>query len=197
MKKILVLFAIFALFAINAFGDIPRPETPKPKPAKAINTSLTIRISRDAKEAKLIIPKSQLKQLRAQLDELDGGEDATTASLDFTRTQTIASGTFLSLAFILGGVWFTRSRKTEVKAPKTLAAGAILCLSGGLATIAFANAGPPPEARSITGKMFTQSVHLYKFASGKIKLETSNEASSNGVELVVPDTSDKLSGGDE
>jgi hypothetical protein len=190
MKKILMLVAIFTLFAINALADIPRPEPPKPKSSKAIDTSMTIRISRDAKEAKLIIPKSQVKQLRAQLEELDGDTDANASlNLNFTRVQTIAGGMFLSLAFVFGGVWFARVRKTGLKANKTLVIGAALCLSGALTTIAFANAGPPPEARSITGKMFTQAVHLYKFGTGKIKLETSDDA--RNIELIVPDTPDK------
>lgn len=190
MKKFLVLLAAFAIFAASASADIPRPDTPKPKKAKAIDTSLTIRISRDAKEAKLIVPKSQIKQLRAELEQLDDSDAANASlNLNFTRTQTIVSGMFLSLAFVFGGVWLARVRKPELKANKTLVVGAVLFLSGAFATLAFANAGPPPEARSITGKIFTPSVHLYKFASGKIKLETSDDAES--VELVVPDVPDK------
>ena len=128
MKKILVLFAMFALFAINAFGDIPRPNTPKPKQSRLIDSRMTIRISRDAKEAKLIIPKSQVKQLRAELEELDGESDTTAAStINFTRTQTIVSGLFLSLAFVFGGVWLARGRKTELKANKALVVGANFC----------------------------------------------------------------------
>jgi len=49
-----------------------------------------------------------------------------------------------------------------------------------------ANAGPPPEARSITGKMFTQAVHIYGFGSGQIKLEVTNE-DRQYIDLIVPD----------
>lgn len=193
MKNILVLIAVFTLFAGSALADVPRPEPTKVKPSKAIDTNLTIRLDRNAKEAKLIIPKSQLKQLRAELEQLDGGDSETTAtaSLNFTRTQTIVSGLFLSLAFVFGGVWFSRSRKPELKANKTLAVGAVVFLSGSFATLAFANAGPPPETRSITGKLFAQPVHSYKYASGKIKLETSDTA--RNIELIVPDAPDKNS----
>lgn len=193
MKKNLVLFAMFALFAINALADVPRPDTPKPKPSKTIDTMMRIEISREAKEAKLIIPKNQVQQLRAQLEELEGDPSAANAALsfDFTRTQTIVSGMFLSLAFVFGGVWFARKGKSEVKANKALVIVAILCASGALTTIAFANAGPPPEARSITGKMFAPAMHIYKFGSGKIKLEVSNDARE--VELIVPDTTEKPS----
>lgn len=190
MKKILVFLAVFALFAGNAWADIPGPT----KPSTGVETRLLIRIDQNAKEAKLIIPKSQLNQLRAELERLEGSDSnaaAASLNLNFTRTQTIVSGLFLSLAFVFGGVWLTRNRKPELKANKTLAIGAVLFLSGALATIAYANAGPPPDARSISGKMFTPSVHMYKYASGKVKLETSDTA--RNIEFIVPETPDKNS----
>jgi hypothetical protein len=56
---------------------------------------------------------------------------------------------------------------------------------GSVATFVFANAGPPPEARSITSKLFDQKVFSpYRFASGAIKIETSDR---NYVQLIVPD----------
>ena len=192
MKKFLVLLAFFALFSTNALADIARPESKKTQPSKAVDSRLTIRIDQNAKEAKLIIPKNQLKQLRAELEQLDDNSDvATTASLNFTRTQTIVSGLFLSLAFVFGGFWFARNKKPELKGNKTLAIGAVLFLGGTFATIAYANAGPPPDARTISGKMFTPAVHIYKYASGKIKLETSDTA--NQIELIVPETPNQIS----
>jgi hypothetical protein len=185
MKKCVILFAMLALFALTVFADVRLPDaTPKPKKEKGINTQMTIRLSPDANEARLIIPKSQLKQLRAELEELDGDSN-TALSLNFTRTQTIVSGLFLSLAFVFGGVWFARSRKTDLKANKTLAIGAVLFLCGSLATIAYANVGPPIENRFITSKMFSPLMNKDKFGSGKIKLEVSDSAV--GVELIVPD----------
>ena len=185
MKNFVVLFAMLALFALTAFADVRLPDAPKPKKEKGIDTQMTIRLSPDASEAKLIIPKSQLKQLRAELEELDNSDSNTALSLNFTRSQTIASGTFLSLAFIFGGVWFARGRKTDLKANKTLAIGAVLFLCGSLATIAYANVGPPIENRFITSKMFSQLMNKDKFGSGKIKIEVSDSAV--GVELSVPD----------
>jgi len=191
MKKILVLLAVFALFATSVQADVPRPEPPKTKTSKAIDSRMTIRIDQNAKEAKLIIPKNQLKQLRAELEQLDDESHTAAASLNFTRTQTIVSGLFLSLAFVFGGFWFTRNKKPELKANKPLAIGTILFLSGTVATIVYANAGPPPDARTISGKMFTPSVHIYKYATGKIKVETSD--TTNNIELIVPETPDKNS----
>lgn len=192
MRRIFSLLALAAIFSVAAFADVRLPDTPKPTPAakqnKTIDTDFRISIRKDAKEARLLIPKSQLKQLRAELEQLD--EDSNnTAFLSFSRTQTIVSGLFLSLAMIFGGVWFARSRKTDLKANKTLVIGASLFLCGAFAAVAFANVGPPNEARSITGKIFTPAVHMYKQAWGKIKVETTDE--TDDIVLIVPDVPDE------
>jgi hypothetical protein len=56
----------------------------------------------------------------------------------------------------------------------TAAVAAVFAI-GGFVMMAYGNAGPPAEARTITGKMFSQAVHLYGFGSGKIKLEVSDK----------------------
>src|SRR5262245_16167185 len=118
MKKILVLLSLIRLFSFAVLADETIPPTPKPKktaePVSAVDTTLHVQFSNREKNARLIIPKSQLKQLRAQLDELDDA-DPTVAVSGFSRTQTIVSGLFLSLAIIFGGVWFARSGKTASK----------------------------------------------------------------------------------
>lgn len=190
MKKLLFVTIFVMLSSLIALGDIPRPATPKPAPTpkqkKSIDTMLSIYLDRDAKDARLIIPKSQIQQLRAELDELDGGVQNTARS--FTGTQTVVSGMFLTLAFVFGGVWLARSGKTVSKNGRALGIGAFLFLGGAFATFVFANAGPPPEARSITGKMFTDAVHMYNSGSGEIKLETSEER--DYIQLIVPNPRD-------
>lgn len=190
MKRIFSLFALVAVFSIVAFADVRPPNTPKPTPApkekKSIDTDLRISIRSDAKEARLLIPKDQIKQLRAQLDGLDDSS-TTAAFLSLSRAQTIIGGAFLSLAFVFGGVWFSRARGGNFKPNKVVVAGAVLFFAGAFTVASFANAGPPPEARSITGKMFTPDVHMYKTGWGKIKLETSDD---NEIELIVPDVKD-------
>jgi len=188
MKRIFSLFLLVTMFSIAAFADVRLPDTPKPTPSpkdkKAIDTYLSVRISKDAKEARLLIPKDQIKQLRAQLDELDNDSN-NAALLTFSRTQTIAGGLFLSLAFVFGGVWLTRSRKISLKPNKAIIASIVLFLCGAFAAITYANIGPPMEARSITGKIFSPAVHQYKQASGSIKLEMADD--TFGVQLIVPD----------
>lgn len=199
MKKLLFATVFVMLFSLVALADIPRPSTPKPGPTpkqkKAIDTWLSIRLDREAKEARLIIPKSQVKQLRAELDELDGGADNTAAARGFTGTQTVFGGMFLTLAFVFGGVWLARSGKMATKNGRAFGIGAFLFLGGAFATVVFANIGPPLEARSISGKLFAPGVHTYKQASGNIKLETAAEG--DHVELIVPDPKDGPKSNDE
>ena len=190
MKKILTLCLFAAIFSLAAFADVRVPDTPKPTPApkqkKALDGNLEIRLDRNATEAKLIIPRSQLRQLRAELEELDT-DSGNTASAAFTRTQTIVSGLFLSLAFVFGGVWFMRSRSG--KAGKTIAAAALLFMLGAAGSVALANVGPPPENRKITGKLFNREIFSnWRSAYGKIKIEVSDQESI--IELVVPDQED-------
>lgn len=182
-----ILFAVLLLgLSVTAFGDIARPEkTPTgTKKTASVDTYLSIRLERDAKDAKLVIPRSQLKALRAEMESLDSGADAADASTSISRIQTIVSGVFISLAFVFAGVWFSRSRGLSTSG-KVAAGAAIVFAGGALATIVYGNAGPPPEARSITGKMFTQGLHYYKFGGGKIKLEVSDTEETP--KLIVPD----------
>jgi len=190
--KILITFIALMMFAGSAVADIPRPDKTPKKPGKttSIDTRLDIRLRRDAKEAKLILSKAQLNQLRAELDAIDGGA-TDTASAGITGIQTIAGGLFLSLAMVFAGVWFVRSGRMT----KPVATGMILLAGGALATMVYANAGPPPEARSITGKMFAQGMHYYKFGGGAIKLEVSAEE-DNPV-LIVPDPEEPKKPGEE
>lgn len=192
MKRILCLTTLILLVSAAAFADIARPEkTPKPKTSKSIETAMNIKLDSDAKVARLIIPKSQIKQLRAELEKLDDDSDNTAAVTtpgSFTRTQTIVSGSFLSLALVFGGVWFVRSGKSSTKTGKGLVILAVVTGIVSAATMVYANAGPPPEARSITGKMFTQAVHMYNGGWGTVRLETGDQTQ---IQLIVPNPPDK------
>lgn len=192
MKRILCMTTVALLVSVTAFADIPRPEpakTPKSNSSKSIETSMKIRLDREAKEARLIIPKSQIKQLRAELEKMDDDDsDNTAAVTSFSRTQTIVSGSFLSLALFFGGMWFVRSGKAATKSGKGLVILAVVTGIVSAATLVYANAGPPQEARTINGKMFTQAVHMYGTGWGVVKLETRDQKQ---IELIVPNPPDK------
>jgi hypothetical protein len=192
MKKLTCLAGIIMLASSAVIADIPRPDkTPAkaPKP-NGITTRMDIRLDRDAPEARLIIPKSQLKQLRAEIERLDDAADNTAGvtSPGVSRTQTIVSGIFLSLAVVFGGMWFVRSGKAATRTGKGLVILAVVAGAASAATLIYANIGPPLEARRITGKMFSQAVHLYKFGGGEIKLEAGDDDS---VKFIVPDPQDE------
>jgi len=148
---------------------------------------MTIPLDRNASQVKLIIPKSQIKQLRAELEQLDDDSDNTAAVAQpssFSRTQTIVSGAFLSLALVFGGMWFVRSGKATSGAGKSLVILAVVAGIGSAATLVYANAGPP-RITSITSKVFDKdSFRFWSSVSGKVKIETSDEKT---VQLVVPD----------
>jgi len=187
MRRNFYCTMLVLLVSAAAFADIPRPDK-SPKPQSGVPSTLEIKLDPNAKEATLIIPKSQVKQLRAELDALDDDSGNTAAATGgISRIQTIVSGAFLSLAFVFGGMWFVRSGRSATKAGKALIAMAVVAGIGSAVTLVFANAGPPPEARSITSRLFDKNLFFpYRFASGKIKIETSDK---NFVQLIVPEVS--------
>lgn len=184
MKRIVFMATLTFVVTTAALANIANPDLPK----KSIDTTLSIKLDRNAKEAKLIIPKSQIKQLRAELEKLDDGSDhtaaAATSSGGLSGMTTIVSGSLLSLAFVFAGVWVMRTGRLSTKGAKAAAVGVVMLCVGAFASFVYANAGPPSEAREITGKMFTQSVHMYGFGSGKVKLEVSD--SERYPTLIVP-----------
>ena len=190
MKRTFAAICLGLFLSAVSVADIARPEKPKNGQSKeaAINTELSISLDKNAKEARLLIPRSQLRQLRAELEGLGSGADETASVGGVTRIQTIVGGVFMSLAFVLGGFAFIRSGRFNANAGRAAAAAAIVFAGGAFATIAFGNAGPPNEARSITGKMFAEPVHIYGFGWGRIKLEVSDEVKNP--KLIVPNPPD-------
>jgi hypothetical protein len=187
MKKMLFAAVMAALLSVAVFADIapgPGKSPNRVKKPVVVDTQMDIRLDGTATEARLLVPASQIKQLRAELEALDNGADtAAFGGADSTlKVQTVISALFLSLAFVFGGLWLAKNRRFAIKA-KAFGAVALLSVIGSAATLVYANAGPPAEARSITGKMFSQSMHIYGFGWGKVKLELTNE---NRIQLIVP-----------
>lgn len=187
MKKMLFAAVMAALLCVSVFADIPPGPGKSPNRVKkpvVVDTQMDIKLDSNATEARLLVPASHIKQLRAELEALDNGSDtAAFGGTDSTlKAQTIISALFLSLAFVFGGLWLAKNRSIATKA-KAVGAAALFSVVGSAATLVYANAGPPAEARSITGKMFSQSLHIYGFGWGKVKLELTNE---NRIQLIVP-----------
>lgn len=185
-KQYLAILALL-IFAVPAFADIARPDrTPnQPKKDATIDSRLTIRLDKDAKEARLIIPRSELNELVAQLGT-DGRRTLPEVKVGgISQTQTIMGGTLISLAILFGGVWAFRSGKLTTKSGKVAASVALVLAGGALTSLVYANIAPPLETRSIKGSIFSPAIQKYKFVSGKIKLEVGEDESTPT--LIVPD----------
>lgn len=185
MKGIFSVCLFMTIFSIVAWADIPPIKTPPPTPppvSKSIDSGLKIQLDKSAKDVKLIIPKDQIRQLRAQLDEIDGQPETTAAlSLSFSRTQTIVSGLFMSLAVIFAGVWLMRSRKISVRA----AAGIGVLFLSGTAIVASANVPPGQYPNNINDHVFSDEFRRYQGGYTPLKVVVSGN-SDRDFKLIVP-----------
>lgn len=185
MKKMMIA-AIFAVALSGAaFADIARPDVkPKPVPKpKGPEADMVIRIDSGASEAKLVVPRTHLKKLRAELDELGQEDEDNTADAgsSIQRIQTIVGGVFLSLAFVFGGFWIVKRNGKGAGAAGIIA---VMLTTGAAVSLVYANVGPPPSARKITSKIFdTNVIRPFGYISGKIRVEVGN---TDTFELIVP-----------
>ena len=187
MKKltqcVVVLAFLFGMAQLTSADVV----VPKSKSSKQTRSPIRMSImpDRSATEARLEIPRSVLNQLRAELDG-DGNEQiAETAGTisQSSNTQTAMAGIFLSLAVVFGGVWLLRSRKQATNLSRVQLGIVILALCATSASIAYANAGPPPVARSLTSKILIQDAKWYG-AYGQVKVVTSDD--NDSIRLVLP-----------
>jgi hypothetical protein len=191
MKKSCILRLAPALLVLLvtttlAFADIPNPNNSRSKASKGdFKAQLQIETDDKAKEAKLIIPREIFQQMSAQLNGGDAGTTGTTARFfNMTSTQTALSGLFLSMAFAFGGVWLVRARKGAERTTRAAALCLSLLIVGGItAGVAYANAGPPPVARSLTSKILIPELQWWG-AYGEVKVEIVDEG--NQIQLVLP-----------
>lgn len=180
----IALVALLLATALPAFANIAPPKLPK----KSNGVAARMRVGPDSKvtEAKLIIPREVFQQLRAELDGGGGSQAAAAAVTDrfnLTPTQTAFAGLCLSLSFVTVGVWLVNSRGTGKRAPRVAAALAFLALGGAAATAVYANAGPPPVARSLTSKILIPEATYYG-AYGEVKVEIVDDGSQ--IQLLLP-----------
>ena len=197
MKRIIALSLLIMLASVAAFSDIARPDkTPKVKPTpkfRMTNTTMTmeIRTQGNLAQTTLRIPKSQLKYL-AELEQNNDEDSDNTAAVTggYSRTQTMVSGAFLTLALVFGGIWFVRSGKSATSTGRSLVILAVLTAAGSAATLVFANVAPPQRRPAITSKLFDKKVLPYgSYATGNVRVETSPD---DVLELIVLDVpSDK------
>lgn len=197
MKSWLKPFAVVALVvaaASPAFANIA-PAQPgtggRSKPGKSVSARMQLRPDAKAKEAKLIIPRAVLQQLRAELDGDGGGTNAAASvapsGFNLTPTQTAFAGLCLSLSLVFGGVWFVNSRAAGKRTARVAASVAVVALLGAAAAgaVVYGNAGPPAYARSLNSKILVPETTYYGGPYGNVKVEITDE-SGDYIELRLP-----------
>lgn len=194
MKYFTLVVLFVAGFQPLAYAyDIPAPG-PKPQPPTTEADSqehatenhkglkrLVISIDRyTSTEARLVIPASIIRSLQGDIDKSSffSPSSFNEGQPILPRVGTVFGGVLMALSFLLGGLWLIRNRK--LSAPNFAAIFVILSLSGiGTASLVYANAGPPPEARSLTSKILR-----YGSASGELRIETTKDREF--IELILP-----------
>jgi hypothetical protein len=184
--KLLALVLMLLASAANALADVRVPDNVKKNNSKnsPFESSMRISPNEDAKEARLVIPREVWQQMKAGLDG-GGSTNAALTGQTFNTggLQTALAGMFLSLAFVFGGVWLVRLRKHARRFGPAVLSIVAFALCGAFAGAAYANAGPPPIARTLTSKILIDDLQWWG-ATGQVKIEISDDA--NMITLVLP-----------
>jgi hypothetical protein len=179
-------FAFFAFAPLTVFADIAAPE---PKPTRTPQTSkrvlpparMVIESRKDATEARLQIPQSVLRELRAEIDG-DAASDTAASTASLRQTQTIIAGVFLSLSLTFAGVFIARSRS---RMTKQIATGALVvfAVAGALTFKALANARPP-EPRFVNAGSLPRATTPDEELNGVVRMEIVPDGRE--IKLIVP-----------
>lgn len=161
--------------SLSASADIPNPKVyPRPKEQPTPGAEVRLRIEQDysTNEARLIIPREVLNQLRA---EGEGGAQASPSAGLLGEgpgeTQTVVAGLFLSLAFVLGGVWLVRARRAGgATARAALGVAGLMVLCGAGAAAVYANAPAVPPARRLDSNILVNDAKR-RGAAGRVRVE--------------------------
>lgn len=183
MKSTLVFCAavlILVTSVVLALGNIAPPRQPSPvAPAKTMKTTLEVTPDLNAWTARLQIPRSSLRQLRASLDGVPE-DDAVGLIATPNHTRTVMAGLCMFLAVSFAGVWLVRSSQSRnQKAVAVIALAAVLV--GAAAMITRGNAAPPP---GLKWQRLSQNLNGGLPTSGQVEIEIVPEG--NGIKLLVP-----------
>ena len=203
MKSWLKPFAVVALAVAAALPALANIAPASPgvrgefKPRKSVAARMQLRPDAKAKEAKLIIPRAVLLQLRADVEgggESDAAGAVAPGGFNLTPTQTAFAGLCLSLSLVFGGVWFVNSRAAGRRTARVAASLAVVALAGAAAgAVVYANAGPPAYARSLNSKILVPETTYYGGPYGEVKVEITEEG-TDYIELRLPKWKDEKGG---
>jgi hypothetical protein len=199
MKPIVSLLFVIVLVlsaSTELFADLPGPKTSK-KENKTLNSTLEIVPDAKATNARLLIRKSDLNQLRAALEGNDASQPLA-ASITGNAQRTIIAGLLIFLAIAVGGILLVRSiRSAGVNRGHKTAAVILLIITtlGAAAIVSRGNAGPPPGLR-----WWDVPTALAKgeSASGTVTVEivADDQNANAAMKLIIP-FKKRSGGGDE
>lgn len=129
-----VLLASSSLLANGAPFPLPKQPAPPILGNKTVATKLTVLALDGVKEPRLVVPLN-LASPQPQGPPRRGADAG-------NMIPTIIAGTALTLAFVMGGLWFVRKGKARF-----LAAGLVLCLFTAGASILWADIAFPGRPR--------------------------------------------------
>lgn len=189
MKRMLSLCALCLILAAatTSYGDIARPS---PSPAKGkivLHTSLVVVPEKKSYGARLQIPESSMRELRAALSDTSGNESMT-QRIAQSPSRTVVAGLLMFLSLSFAGVWLARSVHT--RSQKTVAAFLIgMAVIGAAAIITRANAGPPP---SYLWRKLPDNLSKGQPTYGGVDIEIVPDATDgSGMKLIIPITAER------
>jgi len=186
------LFKYFAALAAllvassPAFADIALPKTPAPPRNSEVrrdlpHSQLTIERVEGLREARLQIPRSQLRWMNGQAGEGSSAAGAQSGTLG--GAGTVIGGVFLSLSVILTGLLLVRSRRRLAGGRVVAALLACVCAAALAGVAAYANAGPPPGYYAQDPGSLIKAAAAGKL-SGSIRIEVVEEGAE--MKLLIP-----------
>ncbi|HEX6730528.1 MAG TPA: hypothetical protein VF074_10975 [Pyrinomonadaceae bacterium] len=193
MKSIIFICSLTLLLLVMspvADADIARPK-PSPNVNESrvvLNTVLQIVPDTKISDARLQIPQSELKSLRAALDSAAGNTTVAT-SIGTGSIRTIIAGLLLFASISIAGVWLarTRGKNGETNRAKKVVAVMLIGIStiGAAAIITRGNAGPPAYYR---WRNLPQSLMEGKAMSGSVTVEIVPDDPNSGsqIKLLIP-----------
>ena len=182
MKSLIAACFVLLVSIQTVNADLPKPKTPERVSRIVLHTSLEIATDPKAYEAKLQITESELRSLRAGLDEAAGRAPAA-LNFYYSPTRTIIAGLLMFLSVSITGVLVARSLGRRQKA--VVAAIAVVVMLGAAAIITRGNAGPPGSYR---WRGLPQALAEGKATSGGLDIEIIPDDARTGanMRLVIP-----------
>lgn len=178
LSRLAALAAFLLAATLGVSADIPNPKLyPQPQAPKGAEARMRIVADGGAAEVQLVIPRALLQELGTEAGEGNAAPAAGLFGGSPGEARTVVAGVFLSLAFVLGGVWLVRSRRgVRPRAALGALALAVLTAAGGAV---YANA-PPPRTRALNWNILVAEAKR-NGAAGPVRVTVAEE----GYEVVL------------